>query len=94
MVYWDRPKGGLSNAERIKYFADKNCLKISHLLAHELMRMLGRPRKLYFDEVHKLYQKHVDGKFPVMHFSERFDPVLKGESYHFATIDIKKISEI
>lgn len=94
MVYWDRPKGGLSNAERIKYFADRNCLKISHLLAHELMRMLGRPRKLYFDEVHKLYQKHVDGKFPVMHFSERFDPVLKGESYHFATIDIKKISEI
>jgi hypothetical protein len=56
--------------------------------------MLGKPRKLYFDEVHKLYQKHVDGKFPVMHFSERFDPVLKGESYYFATIDIKKISEI
>lgn len=92
IVYWSRPKEKISNAERIKYFADKNCVKISHLITHEVLRMAGNSRKIYFDAVHKLFQKHIDGKYPVLHFNEHFDPVAITETYHFATIDVKKIT--
>jgi hypothetical protein len=92
MVYWDRPKNTLSNSERIKFFADKNCIKISHLISHEIMRMMGKPRRIYFDAIHDLWQKHTEGGLPFLLFNERFESVAIGERYHFATVDLSKIS--
>jgi hypothetical protein len=92
MVYWDRPKNSLSNSERIKFFADKNCTKISHLISHEIMRMMGKPRRTYFEAIHDLWQKHTEGDLPFLLFNERFESVAIGERYHFATVDLSKIS--
>ncbi len=92
MVYWDRPKNSLSNSERIKFFADKNCTKISHLISHEIMRMMGKPRRTYFEAIHDLWQKHTEGDLPFLLFNERFESVAIGERYHFATVDLRKIS--
>jgi hypothetical protein len=92
MVYWDRPKNALSNSERIKFFADKNCIKISHLISHEIMRMMGKPRRIYFDAIHDLWQKHTEGDLPFLLFNERFESVAIGDPYHFATVDLSKIS--
>jgi hypothetical protein len=94
MVYWDRPKGSLSHPERIRYFADKNCIKISHLISHEIMRMMGKPRRVYFDAIHDLWQKHMEGIIPFLRFNEGFDSVSMGDSYHFATVDLRKISAV
>ena len=92
MIHWERPKKLASSVERIKFFAEKNCVKISHLLSHEIMRMMGKSRKIYFDGVHDLCEKHRRGKLPFLYFTERFDLVPNTESYHFCTIDIKKMT--
>lgn len=94
MIYWERPGEGSSAAERIKFFAEKNCVKISHLLSHEIMRMTGKSRKVYFDAVHEIYEKHKGGKLPCLYFNERFDLVSRNELYHFSTIDVKKIGNL
>jgi hypothetical protein len=93
MIYWERPKGlSSTSVERIKFFAETNCVKISHLLSHEIMRMMGKSRKIYFDGVHELCEKHRRGKLPFLYFNDRFDLVPNTESYHFSTIDIKKMA--
>ena len=93
MIYWERPKGlSSTNVGRIKFFAETNCVKISHLLSHEIMRMMGKSRKIYFDGVHELCEKHRRGKLPFLYFNDRFDLVSNTESYHFCTIDIKKMA--
>ena len=93
MIYWERPIGlSSTSVERIKFFAETNCVKISHLLSHEIMRMMGKSRKIYFDGVHELCEKHRRGKLPFLYFNDRFDLVPNTESYHFSTIDIKKIA--
>jgi hypothetical protein len=94
MIYWDRPKNTLSDSERIRFFADKNCIKISHLISHEIMRMLGKPRRIYFDAIHDLWQKHIDGDLPFLFFNERFESVSRGDTYHFATVDLSNISTL
>jgi hypothetical protein len=94
MIYWDRPKNTLSDSERIRFFADKNCIKISHLISHEIMRMLGKPRRIYFDAIHDLWQKHIDGVLPFLFFNERFESVARCDTYHFATVDLSNISTL
>lgn len=92
MIFWERPKETSSSIERIKFFAETNCVKISHLLSHEIMRMMGKSRKVYFDAVHELCEKHRGGMLPCLYFNDRFDLVSNNEFYHFSTIDIKKMA--
>ena len=64
MVYWKRPQDSVTGYDRSRFFAENNCAKISHLLTHECLRLLGRHRKEYFSLVHDLWEGHVRGSIP------------------------------
>ena len=76
---------------RKKFYADKNCAKVSHVLSHEILRMKGRSRKVYFDEVHELWDKHMYDNLPLQYFNTKFELVSKDGSYSFVTIDVRRI---
>ncbi|TLX66701.1 MAG: hypothetical protein E6L03_08780 [Thaumarchaeota archaeon] len=91
IAYWERAKNPLSDSARIKFYADKNCAKVSHVLTHELLRMKGESRKLYFDAVHELWDKHIYQQLPFHYFNNKFELVSNNESYSFVAIDPKRI---
>ena len=45
VAYWERSKDPISDLDRVKFYADKNCAKVSHILSHEILRMKGRIEK-------------------------------------------------
>jgi hypothetical protein len=91
VAYWERSKDRLSEPERIKFYADKNCTKVSHVLSHEILRMKGEPRNVYFDGVHELWDKHMYDSVPFQYFNNRFEHVSNKDSYSFAVIDPQRI---
>jgi len=91
IAYWERSKDPQTDLDRMKFYADKNCAKISHILTHEMLRMKGEKRKVYFDMVHELWDKHVYETIPFQYFNNKFERVSKNESYSFVTIDPKRI---
>ena len=88
MAQWQRPEG--DEATRFALFADKNCPRISHVLAHEIMRQTGRGKKQYFDSVHHLWRQHLDKK-PFLYFDSHFKRVSGDSAYRFATIDATEL---
>jgi len=91
IAYWERSKNPLSELDRIRFYADKNCAKVSHVLSHEILRMMGKSRKIYFDAVHELWDKHMYEELPFQYFNNKFELVSSKESYSFVTIDPKRI---
>ena len=91
MIYWKRLEAPVSDSKRVKFFADMNCAKLSHVLCHEVLRMLGKKRKEYFDSIHDLWERHVYKDLPYIYYNERFRIVLKESSYRYVTIDVKHI---
>jgi hypothetical protein len=91
VAYWERSKNPLSDLDRIRFYSDKNCAKVSHVLTHEILRMMGKSRKVYFDEVHELWDKHIYEQLPFQYFNNKFELVSNKESYSFVTIDPKRI---
>ena len=91
VAYWERSKHPVSDTERIKFYADKNCAKVSHVLSHEILRMKGEPRKVYFERVHELWDKHLYDLLPFQYFNTKFERVSKHEPYSFASIDPQRI---
>lgn len=91
VAYWERSKNPLSDLDRIRFYSDKNCAKVSHVLTHEILRMMGKSRKVYFDEVHELWDKHIYEQLPFEYFNNKFELVSNKESYSFVTIDPKRI---
>lgn len=91
-ITWARPKvfSASKNANE-KFFADNNCNKISHIISHELLRRKTKKRKIYFDQVHKLWDRHVDGSIPFIYYNSKFSKVSKTDEYRFATIDLTKL---
>ncbi|MEM3094291.1 MAG: hypothetical protein QXX64_01505 [Nitrososphaera sp.] len=87
MAWWQRPDSGVSETERYVFYADNNCPRVSHVLAHELLRMKGKTKKDYFGKVHDLWDKHVYKDKPFLYFDSRFKRVRKDDSYRFATLD-------
>jgi hypothetical protein len=77
MVQWKRlqNESTISDRERIKFLADANCANISHVLAHEVLRMKGRKRKEYFDSIHELMDRHIYNDLPYIYFNDRFNRV-------------------
>jgi hypothetical protein len=92
MVYWDRPKKNDKDFQLTRYYADNNCLKVSHVLTHEIMRMQGYSRKIYFDAIHDLWDRHLYKDLPLQYYNYKYDLVSKNESYSFVTIDVKKLN--
>lgn len=91
IAYWERSKDPLSDLERTKFYADKNCTRVSHVLAHELLRMKGNPRKVYFDGVHELWDKHMYDLLPFQYFNNKFERVSNNNPYSFVAIDPQRI---
>jgi len=91
VAYWERSKNPLSDLDRIRFYSDKNCARVSHVLTHEILRMMEKSRKVYFDEVHELWDKHIYEQLPFQYFNNKFELVSNKESYRFVTIDPKRI---
>jgi hypothetical protein len=85
--WWERPGAGASETARYSFYADRNCPRVSHLLAHELLRMKGRTKKDYFGKVHDLWDSHLYKDRPFLYFDRQFKRVRKEDSYRFVTLD-------
>ena len=91
MVHWKRPCKDASDSQRVKFFADNNCTKISHLISHEAIRMKGKSRKEYFEHVHDLWRRHTESDLAFICYNERFVKVSTDSDYTFATLDISQL---
>ena len=87
IAWWQRPEEGGSESERTQLFVDKNCPRISHILAHEMLRVKGKPKDQYFSRVHDMWDKHIHDIVPLLYFDSHFKKVGKDSSYRFATVD-------
>jgi hypothetical protein len=92
MVTWHRPKHLYSSSdENEKYFADNNCAQISHILSHEFLRRSDKKRKVYFDDIHKLWNLHLDGSEQFLYYNRHFKRVSQSGGYKYITIDLTKL---
>jgi hypothetical protein len=87
VTWWERPDGNPSETARYAFYADENCPRVSHVLAHELLRVQGKTKNDYFGKVHDLWDKHVYKQKPFLYFDSRFKRVRKEDSYRFVTLD-------
>ena len=78
-------------AENEKFFADNNCAKISHILCHELIRRKNKKRKVYFDQVHKIWDLHTKDDVSFLYYNKQFNRVSKNGEYKYVTIDSSKL---
>ncbi|HEX2614516.1 MAG TPA: hypothetical protein VHL10_03420, partial [Nitrososphaera sp.] len=81
--WWQRPADGTSETKRYAFYADKNCPRVSHVLAHELLRIKGKTKKNFFGKVHELWDKHSTDVLPYLYFDSQFKRVNKEDSYKF-----------
>lgn len=91
LATWFRPTAFTSEFKTEKFFADNNCAKISHVLSHELIRRKVKKRKVYFDQVHKVWERHMEGKIPFIFYNKNFNKVTSNSEYKYITIDPTKI---
>jgi hypothetical protein len=94
MVYWKRPEDNVIGYDRSKFFAENNCSKISHLLTHECLRLIGRRRKEYFSLVHDLWESHVKGSIPFLYHNDKFAEVSNDSTYYFKVMDVKRLRHL
>jgi len=87
IAWWQRPDDGVSEPKRYAFYADENCPRVSHVLAHELLRMKGKTKKDYFGKIHELWDRHVYKDKPFLYFDSHFKRVRKEDSYRFMTLD-------
>lgn len=87
IAWWQRPTEASSETKRYEFYAEKNCPRVSHVLAHELLRIKGKTKKDYFGKVHELWDEHIYKDKPLLYFDSQFKRVRKEDSYHFVTID-------
>jgi hypothetical protein len=87
IAWWQRPSERMDETARHRFYADKNCPRVSHVLAHELLRMNGKTKKDFFGKVHELWDKHLHKHKPFLCFDSQFKRVTNQGSYRFATID-------
>jgi hypothetical protein len=92
MVTWHRPKSLSSSSDKNeKYFADNNCASISHILSHEFLRQSSKKRKEYFDNIHKLWDLHINGSEPFLYYNRHFKRVSANSDYRYITMDLTKL---
>jgi hypothetical protein len=87
IAWWQRPSENMSEIRRNGFFADKNCPRVSHVLAHELLRMKGKTKKDFFGKVHELWDRHIHNDKPLLYFDNQFKRVSSDDSYRFVTIN-------
>lgn len=79
MVWWQEPK----DKDDEVFLADKNCTKVSHELAHELLRQ--RKYKRYIEDVHDVWMKHFYADLSFERYNNTFEETT--ETPKFLTID-------
>ncbi len=87
IAWWQRPSESMSVIRRYGFYADKNCPLVSHVLAHELVRMKGKTKNDFFGKVHELWDRHLYNDKPLLYFDSQFRRVSSEGSYRFVTID-------
>lgn len=92
IAWWERSPEGNSEADRLNLFVEKNCPRVSHILAHEMLRVTGKSKDQYFGQVHDMWDKHVYDNLPFLYFDAHFKKVNKEISHKFVTIDPGKLS--
>ncbi|AIF83778.1 hypothetical protein NTE_01717 [Candidatus Nitrososphaera evergladensis SR1] len=85
LAFWNRPKEG-SEAKRNAMFAEENCPRISHVLSHEILRMQGRKKKEYFENVHDLWRQHKEKGKPFLYYDSQFKRTTS-DGCKYSTID-------
>ena len=91
-AFWRRtPQDKDSSYSRLGIFANDNCPRISHVLAHHLLRLKGETKKNYFGDIHELWNKHLHKDLPYLYFDGQFHRSHKDGQYKFATIDPKSL---
>ncbi|MFB5599398.1 MAG: hypothetical protein ACE5SW_04130 [Nitrososphaeraceae archaeon] len=91
MLQWIRPNKICSDEQRSKFFADNNCARVSHMLLHEILRIVGKKKRDYFDKVHDIWDEHTYKDLPFLYYNERFSNVTGDNYYRFVTMDISKL---
>lgn len=91
LTTWFRPKVFSSDFRNERYFADNNCAKISHVICHELLRRKQKKRKVFFDQVHKIWDLHVKNDVPFFYYNKQFNRVSKDSEYRYVTMDTSKL---
>jgi len=91
MIYWKRQETKLSDFRLVRFYADVNCSRVSHVISHEVLRMIGKKRKVYFDSIHELWDRHTHKSLPYIYYNDRFKIVRSNDFYRFVTIDVKEI---
>jgi len=91
MIQWKRPEHIESKEQISKYFADYNCARVSHVLLHEILRLKGKSKKEYFDQIHDLWDEHEHKSLPFIYYNEKYSKVSYNDFYRFVTIDISKL---
>jgi hypothetical protein len=87
IAWWQRPSESVSELSRHRFYADNNCPRVSHILAHELLRIKGETKKDFFGKVHELWDKHIYNVEPFLYFDNHFQRVGSEGAYRFATIN-------
>jgi hypothetical protein len=89
--WWQRP-ADILEADRYSFYADVNCPRVSHVLAHEILRMKGKTKKNYFGKVHDVWDKHTSDILPYLYFDSQFKRVRKEDSHRFVTLDPSELT--
>ncbi len=87
ITWWQRPDPSMTEVQRYRFYADNNCPRVSHVLAHELLRMNGKTKNDFFGKVHELWDKHVYNDQPFLYFDSQFKRVSSKDSYKFVTLN-------
>jgi len=80
MVWWEKN----DKKDDISFLMDRNCVKVSHELAHEFLRQSGY--KNYKELVHDVWDMHLFASLPFEYYDENF--VKTNKQPFFATIDV------
>ncbi|MFB5628451.1 MAG: hypothetical protein ACE5RR_00790, partial [Nitrosarchaeum sp.] len=83
MIWWQPPK----DPSDTLFLAEKNCTTVSHVLAHELLRVSGN--KKFIVSVHDVWTKHFYDQLHFEQYGANFEST-DGKP-EFLTIDTSKL---
>jgi hypothetical protein len=84
MVRWDKSP----QTDDIKFLKENNCPRVSHELAHEILRQTGY--KNYKEIIHEIWDRHIFASRPFEYYDTNFRQVEEKDSL-FATLDMSSL---
>jgi hypothetical protein len=85
LVQWKEHTG---NLEKQRFFALENCVRVSHVLLHEVGRQKKYNGKKFKEEIHDQWDKHLYGAEEFEFYDKRHGIVTSKDDYMFATMKI------